>query len=493
MIININVKDLGNKILHNKKTKKKLKSLPVILAGGSGTRLWPLSRKSYSKQFYNLYGEGSMLQQTLARVVGEDVLPALIICNDEVRFLVAEQLREIADKTTRILLEPEARNTAPAIALGALEAVKGGDDPILIVMPADHIIRDNKAFNNAVNIGIELAENGALVTLGIQPANANVGYGYIKKGKPIENHNAYQIDSFKEKPTFARANSYIKSKNFLWNSGIFIFKASKYLQELGYFRPEITSACRRAFGKRRNDLSFLRIGAIDFLKCPSESIDYAVMETTINSVVIPVDMGWSDLGSWDSLWDISKKDGNANYISGDVINIDGSRNYIVSKSRLVTTVGIDDTVVIETKDAIFISPRNKLSKIKELILLMQDHDRIETEEHREVYRPWGKFESLDVGERYQVKKISVKPGEKLSVQTHQHRSEHWVVVQGIATVRKGDNQLKLAANESVYIPVGEIHSLKNDELSTLEIIEVQTGSYLGEDDIIRIQDKYGRK
>ena len=464
--------------------------LPVILAGGSGTRLWPLSRKHYAKQYLALGGEKTMLQETVERLGDLNHLPPLLICNEETRFLAAEQMRQIGRGDASILLEPAGRNTAPAIALGAFEALASGNDPVLLIMPADHKITDATKFIEAVQIATDLANAGKLVTFGITPTHPETGYGYIRGGEAIG--AALKVKAFVEKPDRETAKGYLEVGGYFWNSGIFMFRASRYLEELEKFRPDILKACHDAFSGKQADLDFLRFDKGMFLACPEDSIDYAVMEKTDDSVVVPLDAGWSDIGSWVALWETSLKDAQGNCVIGDVVCLNGSGNYINAGSRLVTAVGCEDMVIVETKDAVFVAPKDKVQDVKALVERLKSEERSEVEYHREVYRPWGKYDSVDIGERYQVKRITVNPSAKLSVQKHFHRAEHWVVVQGTAKVTKGKKTILLSENQSIYIPLGEIHALENPGKVPLELIEVQSGSYLGEDDIVRFEDKYGR-
>lgn len=464
--------------------------LPVILAGGSGTRLWPLSRKHYAKQYLALGGEQTMLQETVERLGDLPHLPPLLICNEDTRFLAAEQMRQIGREDASILLEPAGRNTAPAIALGAFEAIANGDDPVLLVMPADHKISNEAAFAEAAQTGMELAASGKLVTFGITPTHAETGYGYIRSGDAVA--AAFKVEAFVEKPDLSTAQEYIKVGGHFWNSGIFMFRASRYLEELEKFRPDILKACQAVFAGKQADLDFLRFDKDLFLACPEESIDYAVMEKTNASVVVPLDAGWRDIGSWAALWEASPKCANGNCEIGDVVSLGGSGNYINAGSRLVTAVGCENMVIVETKDAVLIAPKDRVQDVKALVARLKSEDRSEVEYHREVYRPWGKYDSVDIGERYQVKRITVNPGAKLSVQKHYHRAEHWVVVRGTAKVTKGEDTILLSENQSTYIPLGEVHALENPGKVSLELIEVQSGSYLGEDDIVRFEDRYGR-
>lgn len=458
----------------------------VIMAGGSGTRLWPLSRAAHPKQFLALHGDDTMLQATVKRLSGLNIQSSVTICNEEHRFFVAEQLREI-DKLGSIILEPVGRNTAPAIALAALSSE---DDPLLLVLAADHVIQDQAAFTKAVSDAIPLAESGMLVTFGIVPNEPHTGYGYIKGGE--EQGCGFSVDEFVEKPSVEIAKSYISSGGYYWNSGMFLFKASRYLEELKKFRPDIYEACKSAMTDAQSDLDFLRINKEKFEACPSESVDYAVMEKTTDAVVVPLDAGWSDIGSWSSLWDISKKDGNGNASHGDVMLHNSKNSYVRTDGKLVAAIGVDDLVIISTKDVLMVAHKESVKDVKVIAEQLKANSRSEWELHREVYRPWGKYDSIDSGERYQAKRITVKPGAKLSVQMHHHRAEHWVVVSGTAKVTNGDKTFLLSENESTYIPVGAIHALENPGKVELELIEVQSGSYLGEDDIVRFSDLYGR-
>jgi mannose-1-phosphate guanylyltransferase len=458
----------------------------VIMAGGSGTRLWPLSRAGHPKQFLKLHGGDTMLQSTIKRLEGLDVSSSVTICNEEHRFFVAEQLREI-DKLGSIILEPVGKNTAPAIALSAITA---DDDPLLLVLAADHVIRDEVAFTSAVNKALPLAESGKLVTFGIVPNEAHTGYGYIKMGD--KDGSGFVVDKFVEKPSIDVARDYIDSGSYLWNSGMFLFKASRYLEELEKFRPDIYECCVASADELVSDLDFLRVDKEVFEKCPSESIDYAVMEKTTDAIVVPMDAGWSDIGSWSSLWDISEKDQEGNVTHGDVITHNTKDCYVRTDSKLVAAVGLDDIVIVDTKDALMVAHKDSVQDAKLIAQKLKTEERCEWELHREVYRPWGKYDSIDSGKRYQVKRITVRPGAKLSVQMHHHRAEHWIVVSGSAKVTNGEKTFLLAENESTYIPVGVIHALENPAENDLELIEVQSGPYLGEDDIVRFDDIYGR-
>jgi mannose-1-phosphate guanylyltransferase len=459
----------------------------VIMAGGSGTRLWPLSRAAHPKQFLYLHGKNTMLQETVNRIDGLNISSSITICNEEHRFFVAEQLREVG-KLGSIILEPVGKNTAPAIALAAFQSVE--EDPLLLVLAADHVIQDNVAFEKSVSAAIPLAESGKLVTFGIVPNEPHTGYGYIKGGKNC--NSGFVVDKFVEKPSLDLARKYVASAEYYWNSGMFLFKASRYLEELKKFRPDIYESCKNSLDTTESDLDFLRINKEKFEACPSDSIDYAVMERTEDAVVVPMDASWSDIGSWSSLWDISKKDENGNSAHGDVLLQNSNNSYIRSDKKLVAAVGIDDLVIVDTKDALMVAHRNSVQDAKIIAQQLKSQSRTEWESHREVFRPWGKYDSVDSGDGYQVKRISVKPGARLSVQMHHHRAEHWIVVSGRAKVTNGDKTFFLNVNESTYIPVGVIHSLENPEKTILEMIEVQSGSYLGEDDIVRFEDKYGR-
>ena len=460
----------------------------VVMAGGSGTRLWPLSRAAYPKQFLALHGKDTMLQETFKRLHGLDIYSSVTICNEEHRFFVAEQLREI-DKLGSIILEPVGRNTAPAIALAALLSPEG-EDPLLLVLAADHVIQHEAAFTKTVMNAIPLAESGKLVTFGIVAHEPNTGYGYIKKGE--SQGPGFAVDAFVEKPSIEVAKEYLASGDYFWNSGMFLFKASRYLEELKKHRPDIYEACQLSMDGTLKDNDFLRVNETAFDACPSDSIDYAVMEKTDDAVVVPMDAGWSDIGSWASLWDISQKDGNGNAIHGDVLLHESNGSYIRTDGKLVAAIGVDDLVIVSTKDVLVVAHKNSVQDVKVVAQQLKFESRTEWEHHREVYRPWGKYDSIDNGERYQVKRITVKPGAKLSVQMHHHRAEHWVVVSGTAKVTNGKKTFILSENESTYIPVGVIHALENLGKVPLEIIEIQSGSYLGEDDIVRFEDIYGR-
>ena len=460
----------------------------VVIAGGSGTRLWPLSRAAHPKQFLALHGEGTMLQDTFRRLDALDIRSSVTICNEEHRFFVAEQLREI-DKLGSIILEPVGRNTAPAIALAAFSSQEG-EDPLLLVLAADHVIQDDAAFTKTVMDAIPLAESGKLVTFGIVAREPNTGYGYIKKGE--SQGPGFSVDTFVEKPSIEVVKEHLESGDYFWNSGMFLFKASRYLEELKKHRPDIHDACQLSMDGTSKDNDFLRVNELAFDACPSDSIDYAVMEKTDDAVVVPMDAGWSDIGSWSSLWDISDKDGKGNATYGDVMLHESNNSYIRTDGKLVAAVGVNDLVIVSTKDVLVVAHKNSAQNVKVVAEKIRSESRAEWEHHREVYPPWGKYDSIDSGERYQVKRITVQPGAKLSVQMHHHRAEHWIVVSGVAKVTRGDEEFLLSENESTYIPIGSIHALENPGKVILELIEVQSGAYLGEDDIVRFEDRYGR-
>ncbi|MGF1901253.1 mannose-1-phosphate guanylyltransferase/mannose-6-phosphate isomerase [Aliivibrio sifiae] len=467
--------------------------IPVIMAGGIGSRLWPLSRELYPKQFLSVTGDMSMLQQTIARLSTLEHSAPILICNEEHRFIAAEQMRLGGFEHDGIILEPVGRNTAPAIALAALKAINAaddGDEPLLLVLAADHIIENELAFIDSVEKALPFALNNKLVTFGIVPNAPETGYGYIKAG--IVEGDAFSVSEFVEKPDLATAKSYLATNEYYWNSGMFIFKASRYLEELAKFEPEILEICKQAIATPSQDVEFTRVDSTIFETCPDKSIDYAVMEKTNSAMVVPMDAGWSDVGSFSALWDVSEKDEHYNVIKGDVITVDSTNNYIFAENKLVSIVGADNLVVIETKDAILVANKDKVQDVKAIVDKLKKSGRAEQKLHREVYRPWGKYDSIDFGARDQVKRITVQPGEKLSIQKHYHRSEHWIVVSGTASVLNGDKTIIVTENESTYIPLGTIHALENPGKIPLEMIEVQTGSYLGEDDIVRFEDRYGR-
>ncbi len=464
---------------------------PVVLAGGSGTRLWPLSREHKPKQFLPLSGEASMLQQTLQRLDGLSCQSPLIICNEQHRFLAAEQLRQIGTEDASILLEPCGRNTAPALALAALHAMVDDNDPLLLVLAADHIIQNVPAFHQAVLQAAILAGQGKLVTFGIVPVRAETGYGYIECGDPIGEFGA-SVHRFVEKPDAKHAAEYMASEQHFWNSGMFMFRASVYLQELEKYQPVMLAACHQALTAATCDMDFVRIDKAAFEACPSDSIDYAVMEHTDAAAMVALDAGWNDVGAWSALLDVLEKDENGNALRGDVLAEQTANTLVRADSRLVATVGVQDLVVVETKDAVLVAHKDRVQDVRQIVQRLRDTQRTEHINHREVYRPWGLYDSIDQGHRYQVKRITVKPGAKLSVQMHHHRAEHWVVVSGTAKVTNGDKTYIITENQSSYIPIGQTHSLENPGVIPLELIEVQSGSYLGEDDIVRFKDQYGR-
>jgi len=465
--------------------------VPVIMSGGSGTRLWPLSRQLYPKQFLPLSSDKTMLQDTLTRLTGLDLQPPVIICNDEHRFIAAEQLRALEISDADIILEPVGRNTAPAIAVAAFNALSKDKEAVLLVLAADHVIEDEAAFHTAISQAEVLADEGKLVTFGIVPDKAETGYGYIRRGKKLGSEG-YEVDSFVEKPDLQTAESYLLSGDYLWNSGMFLFKASRYLDELKIHHPEIYSSCKDAVDKIDKSVDFLRLDKEVFSNCPSESIDYAVMENTQEAVVVPLDAKWNDIGSWSALWDICSKDDSGNVIVGDVVIHDVNDTYFHATSKLVTAVGVDNLVIVETPDAIMVSTKDRVQDVKLIVEQLNKQDRQETIIHRQASRPWGSYDCIDQGERFQVKRIIVKPGASLSLQMHHHRAEHWIVVKGTAQVTKGQEVFTLSENQSTYIPLGVKHRLDNPGVMPLEIIEVQSGSYLGEDDIVRFDDTYGR-
>jgi len=462
--------------------------LPVIMAGGSGSRLWPLSRTLYPKQFLSLTSSCTLLQETINRLDGIEHDSPFLICNEEHRFIVAEQLRQKNLEHSGIVLEPVGRNTAPAIALAAFSAIDNGNDPLLLVLAADHVIQNHSAFIESVQKAIPEAESGKLVTFGIVPATPETGYGYIKKGTALECGNAYDVAQFVEKPNVETARAYLTSGEYLWNSGMFLFKASRYLEELKSYRPDIFNSCKRAMAGARSDLDFIRIDEESFAKCPDDSIDYAVMEKTRDAVVVPMDANWSDVGSFSSLWEISDKDENDNAIRGDVLLEQTSNSFIYSQNKLVSTVGVDNLVVIETKDAVLVANKDKVQDVKALVNRLKSQNRSEYQQHREVFRPWGSYDEIAEGKRFQVKHVTVKPGERTTTQLHYHRAEHWVVVSGTAKVINGDSAYLLGENESTFIPIGAPHCIENPGKVPLEVIEVRSGSYLEEDDIVRFAD-----
>jgi len=476
---------------------------PIILAGGGGTRLWPLSREYYPKQFLNLFGEHTLLQETLLRVNGLekeiDVIDPVLVCNDVHRFLLFEQVNEIGKQFQSIILEPEGRNTAPALTVAAISLQENDLDPVMIMMPADHKISDLSKFHQVIKAGYEIALNDYLVTMGVTPDRPETGYGYIKYGQEIDKKNntsIHALEGFVEKPDTATAQQYIKS-NYLWNSGLFMMKASVWCKAVSDLQPDIYQACNDAFKKGSVSHEFYKLDEESFLACRSDSIDYAVMEKLgsdqkAKTAVIPLDAGWSDVGAWSAVWDLGEPDANNNVIQGDVIALESTDNIIEAKQRLVTVLGAESMVIIETADAVLVANKNKTQDIKKIVEQLKASQREERLQHKRVYRPWGSYETVDAGECFQVKRLCINPGKKLSLQSHDQRAEHWVVVNGTATVTKEDNVFQLHENESTYIPIKTKHRLENATAMPLEIIEVQTGSYLGEDDIIRYEDDFGR-
>jgi mannose-1-phosphate guanylyltransferase / mannose-6-phosphate isomerase len=479
--------------------------IPIILSGGSGTRLWPLSRELYPKQLIALCGERTMLQETALRLASiPDAAAPVVICNEEHRFMVAEQLRQVDVQPRAIVLEPVGRNTAPAAAVGALLAGAEDKDALMLVLPADHLIREAPAFAEAVRRGAAAAEAGNLVTFGILPRCPETGYGYIKKGGSLtpaggergsgaSAGEVFSVERFVEKPDLEAARGYVESGEHLWNSGMFLFRADSYLSELGRTAPEMVEQARLALERSTRDLDFVRLDRGAFSACPADSIDYAVMEKTDRAAVVPMDAGWSDVGSWTALLETGTCDQSGNVCRGDVLLHDVSNSYLHATGRLVAAVGLDGHVVVETKDAVLVAPRGRVQEVKELVKKLKANGRDEAVVHSKVFRPWGAYEAIDFADRFQVKRITVKPGQVLSLQMHHHRAEHWVVVRGTARITRGGDVVILTEDQSTYIPLGTVHRLENPGKIPLELIEVQTGSYLGEDDIIRLEDVYGRE
>jgi mannose-1-phosphate guanylyltransferase / mannose-6-phosphate isomerase len=467
---------------------------PVILSGGSGTRLWPMSRTLYPKQLLTLFGHESLLQQTARRVVEpERFAPPLLVANEEHRFIIAEQLREIAVTPRALLLEPVGRNTAPAACIAALALTETEPDPLMLLMPSDHTIGDRAVFGAAIDRASVAARAGALVSFGIAPERAETGYGYIRRGGELNGiEGVFAVAEFVEKPGLDQAQEYIASGEHSWNSGIFLFAARLYLDELERLRPDMVAACRQALATAQRDSDFIRLGKEAFSACADDSIDYAVMEHTRRAAIVPVSMGWSDVGSWDALWELGIKDQDGNSIAGNVIAEEAHNCYLRSEAGLVAAVGIEDLVVVATADAVMVAPRNRTQEVKKLVARLVRDRREEADALPTVHRPWGNFTSLHNGHRVQVKHIMVKPGGKLSLQMHHHRAEHWIVVQGTAKIRRGEQEMMLSEDQSTYIPIGTAHRLENPGKIPLHLIEVQSGSYLGEDDIVRLEDSYGR-
>lgn len=466
---------------------------PVILTGGAGSRLWPISREFYPKPLLPIYGEQTLLQDTAVRLnpvinVGDP----LFVCNEEHRFLLAEQVRALGKEPEAILLEPEGRNTAPALTIAALYLVDKEADAVMVVMPADHVIPDQESFSAAVEQGGKLAEQGYLVTFGVVADRPETGYGYIRRGNQIGSSGVYRVDRFVEKPDQSTAQGYIDAGDYYWNSGIFLLRADRWLEEIGKFQPEMLAACKRAMSESSRDSDFVRVDKEAFLASPSDSIDYAVMEKTDRAAVVPLQTAWSDVGSFSSIWEISERDELGNVVRGDVLMHDTKDSLFMAENRCIAGVGLEGMIVVETADAVLVADMNKCQDVKAIVSQLKNMDREESRYHRRVYRPWGNYEGIDQGSRYQVKRLTVKPGAKLSLQMHHHRAEHWIVVSGTAKVTRGDDVFMLSENESTYIPIGTNHRLENPGAIPLEIIEVQSGSYLGEDDIVRFEDVYDR-
>lgn len=476
--------------------------IPVVLSGGSGTRLWPLSREHYPKQLLALINDNTLLQDTFKRLDGVDVLSQqqIIVCNEEHRFLVAEQLRQLNTNKSKILLEPVGRNTAPALTLAALSITNEQDDAVMLVLPADHAITNIPAYHRAVNQAYEFALQDKLVTFGIKPSSPETGFGYIKVGNELKQH-CFELSEFVEKPDLKNAEHYIQSGNYVWNSGMFMMKASVWLDHINTFSPNILSFCDGAFKAAQADNDFCRVDTDLFEQCESDSIDYAVMEKitkqdkvnkSSTAVVVTLDAGWTDLGSWSSLWQVGNKDSNGNVISGDVFAENTKNSYIYSNKKLVAALGLEDIIIVETSDAVLVAHKDYAQDVKNIVSWLKQQNRNEQINHQKVFRPWGYYESIDAGQRFQVKRITVNKGATLSLQLHHHRAEHWVVVKGTATVTRGDEEFLVTENQSTYIPLGVKHRLENKGSIPLEMIEVQSGSYLGEDDIVRFDDRYGR-
>ncbi|AXA84719.1 mannose-1-phosphate guanylyltransferase/mannose-6-phosphate isomerase [Lysobacter oculi] len=466
---------------------------PVILSGGSGSRLWPLSRHNQPKQFLTLMGDHSLYQETVLRAGRlESTAPAITVCSEEHRFMVGEQLAKIGQESGGILLEPIARNTAPAIAVAAHHVLATDADGVMLIMPADHLIQDESAFRAAVKRGLPLAEAGWLVTFGIEPNAPETGYGYIQSGEPLD--GGFRIRQFVEKPDVERARAYLDEGGYAWNSGMFLFRADRYIAELERLAPAMADAVAIAFDEAASDLDFTRLDRAAFESSPSDSVDYAVMEKTDHAAVVPVSCGWSDIGSWSSLWAVAERDSSGNFHEGDVITVD-SRDCLVRASdrRMIATIGVDDLVIVDTPDATLVARKDRVQDVKTIVDELKRAGRQEHLFHRKVYRPWGNYDSLDMGERFQVKRIVVKPGAALSLQKHHKRAEHWIVVSGVAEVTCDDKVFELRENESTYIPLGSVHRLRNTGAELVELIEVQSGHYLGEDDIVRLEDVYGRQ
>ena len=468
--------------------------LPVIMAGGTGSRLWPMSRELYPKQFLRLYGQRAMLQETVLRLDDVDAREPVVICNQEHRFLVAEQLRQINKLSHNIILEPVGRNTAPAIALATLSAIENGDDPILLVLAADHIINNKLAFHKAIKSAFKFALQGRLVTFGIVPTGPETGYGYIHRGQEetLDEQIAYQVSRFVEKPNKETAEYYIASGEYYWNSGMFMFRAKKYLEELEKFRPDILDACKAAIQGCEESDEFIKVDRDLFIACPDESVDYAVMEKTTDAVVVGLDADWSDVGSWSALWEVSPKDDKGNVLTGDTFLHNANNCYINTDEKLIAAIGVDDLVIINTKDAVLVVNKDQVQDVKKVVEYLKANHRSEYKRHREIYRPWGRCDVVVQTERFNVNRITVKPGAAFSMQMHHHRTEHWVILSGTGEVTIKDQKFLLTENQSTFIPIGAQHRLENPGKIPLELLEIQSGSYLGDDDIIRIKDQYGR-
>lgn len=468
--------------------------LPVIMAGGTGSRLWPMSRELYPKQFLRLYGQNLMLQETISRLSGLEIQEPMVICNEEHRFLVAEQLRQLDKLSKNIILEPVGRNTAPAIALAALQATQNGDDPLMLVLAADHIINNQQIFHKAISVAEQYALTDHLVTFGIVPNIPETGYGYIQRGSPLtaEENTPYQVARFVEKPDLARAESYLASGDYYWNSGMFMFRAKKYLSELEKFRPDILAVCTEAIRNAKNGNDFISISHDIFCTCPDESVDYAVMEKTADAVVVGLDAEWSDVGSWSALWEVSPKDEQGNVLAGDAWVHNSQNCYINSDEKLVAAIGVENLVIVSTKDAVLVMDKNRSQDVKKVVEYLKFNQRSEYKRHREIYRPWGRNDVVVQTPRFNVNRITVKPGGAFSMQMHHHRAEHWVILAGTGQITVNGKQFLLTENQSTFIPIGAEHCLENPGRIPLEVLEIQSGSYLGEDDIIRIKDQYGR-
>ncbi|MFS7380952.1 mannose-1-phosphate guanylyltransferase/mannose-6-phosphate isomerase [Rahnella inusitata] len=470
--------------------------LPVIMAGGTGSRLWPMSRELYPKQFLRLYGEQSMLQETVTRLKGLEASEPLVICNEEHRFLVAEQLRQINQLSNNIILEPVGRNTAPAITLAALSAIDENYDPLLLVLAADHVIEDTDAFHQAVQNAIPFAEQGKLVTFGIVPAGPETGYGYIQRGGEFSGYSGpvFRVQRFVEKPDLPTALQYLETGEYYWNSGMFLFRAKRFLQEMATYRPDILDACLKAIETSQPDTqqAFIRVDKAAFMACPDESVDYAVMEKTTDAIVVPLDAGWNDVGSWAALWEVNNKNLEGNAVTGDVFTHNATNCYINTDEKLVAAIGVENLVIVNTKDAVLIIDKSQVQDVKKVVEFLKSNDRREYRLHRESYRPWGRNDNVVNTLRYHVNRLTVKPGGQSSLQMHHHRAEHWVVLSGTAKVSLDDKTYLLTENQSTFIPIGSQHMLENPGKIPLEILEIQSGSYLEDDDIIRIKDHYDR-